>query len=91
LSIVPDEGDQLAQIWLPATEKILRSISNIYKNLKSGVTIMRIMGEEYDIDIDNIDLKEAISEEIISGPRLFVSGKGGGFKRTRGSTHNGKW
>ncbi len=47
LSIVPGEGNQLAQMRMPATSNIIRSIPNIYKNLKSGVTTMRIMGEEY--------------------------------------------
>ncbi len=73
LSIVPGEGNQLAQMCLPATKSILRSIPNIYKSLKSGVTTMRIMGEEHYIDVE---LKEAIEKGLIVGPRLLISGKG---------------
>lgn len=73
LSIVPAEGDQLAQLRLPATTSILRSIPNLSKNLNSGVTTMRIMGQEHYIDID---LKEAIRQKLIQGPRLLVSGIG---------------
>jgi len=73
LSIVPGEGDQLAQLRLPATTSVLRSIPNLYRNLLSGVTTMRIMGQEHYIDID---LKKAIHEKQIQGPRLLVSGIG---------------
>ncbi|MDI3546889.1 MAG: hypothetical protein PWR10_541 [Halanaerobiales bacterium] len=73
LSIVPGEGNQLEQMRLPAGKGILRSIPNIYKNIKSGVTTARIMGEENYIDID---IKEAIEQKLIQGPRLLVSGRG---------------
>ena len=36
LSIVPGEGDRLAQLRLPAATNILRSRPNIKKDLKSG-------------------------------------------------------
>ena len=73
LSIVPGEGDQMGQLRLPAGTSILRSIPNVYKNLLSGVTTMRIMGQEHYIDVD---LKKAIHEKRIQGPRLLVSGIG---------------
>ena len=73
LSIVPAQGNQLAQLRLPATTGILRSIPNLQRNLDSGVTMMRIMGQEHYIDID---LKEAIQQKLIQGPRLLVSGIG---------------
>jgi imidazolonepropionase-like amidohydrolase len=73
LSIVPGEGNQLAQMRLPASTNALRSIPNIKKNIASGVTTMRILGEEHFVDID---IKNAINNGIIEGPRLLVSGKG---------------
>lgn len=73
LSIVPAEGNQLAQMRLPAATNILRSMPNIRKDLESGVTTMRIMGEEHFMDIE---MKEGIKKKWISGPRLLVSGRG---------------
>jgi imidazolonepropionase-like amidohydrolase len=63
----------MGQLRLPAGTSILRSIPNVYKNLLSGVTTMRIMGQEHYIDVD---LKKAIHEKRIQGPRLLVSGIG---------------
>jgi imidazolonepropionase-like amidohydrolase len=73
LSIVPSQGNQLAQMRLPGTTNILRSMPNINKSLASGVTTMRIMGEEHFIDLD---IKDAINNKLIRGPRLLVSGRG---------------
>jgi imidazolonepropionase-like amidohydrolase len=73
LSIVPSLGNQLDQMKLPGSKNILRSMPNINKSLASGVTTMRIMGEEHFIDIE---IKEAINKKLIQGPRLLVSGRG---------------
>jgi len=73
LSIVPAEGNQTAQMALPGQRNVLRALPNIRKQLESGVTTMRIMGEEHFIDME---LRRAIEEGIIDGPRLFVSGIG---------------
>jgi len=73
LSIVPELGNQIEQMRIPAPRNILRSISNIKKDFRSGVTTMRIMGEENFIDIE---IKNAIQEGIINGPRLLAAGKG---------------
>lgn len=73
LSIVPSEGKQTAQMALPAKRNVLRALPNMKKQLRSGVTTMRIMGEEHFIDIE---LRRAIEEGIIIGPRLFVGGIG---------------
>lgn len=73
LSVVPGEGDQLGQLRLPAMTNILRSMPNIKKSLSSGVTTMRIMGEEHFLDIE---IKRAIEKRWIPGPRLLVSGRG---------------
>ena len=73
LSIVPAEGNQLAQMRLPAGRNVLRSLPNIQKELESGVTTMRIMGEEHHIDVD---IRRGIEEGLIVGPRLNISGHG---------------
>lgn len=84
LSIVPSEGNQIEQMKLPGMKNILRSIPNIDKNLASGVTTMRIMGEEHFIDIE---LKEAINRGLIQGPRLLVSGRGIVASNGHGAAH----
>jgi len=71
LSIIPSQGNQLEQMRLPASRNILRSIPNLYTDLKSGVTTMRIMGEEHYIDVD---IRNAINEGFVQGPRLLLSG-----------------
>ncbi|GAA0372198.1 amidohydrolase family protein [Bacillus horti] len=73
LSVVPALGNQIEQLKLPPHRNVLRSLPNIQKNLASGVTSMRIMGEEHFIDIE---IKKAIKEGLLKGPRLLVSGKG---------------
>jgi imidazolonepropionase-like amidohydrolase len=73
LSIVPGDGNQLEQMRLPAATNVLRSMPNIKRNLSSGVTTMRIMGEEHFVDIE---IKNAIQRGLIEGPELLVSGKG---------------
>ncbi len=73
LSIVPAEGDQLEQLRLPAGRAIVRSIPNMRTNLRSGVTVTRIMGQEHHIDVD---LKRAVEEGLVEGPRLVISGIG---------------
>ncbi|GAB3790328.1 metal-dependent hydrolase family protein [Virgibacillus kimchii] len=73
LSIVPALGDQLGQMALPPGRNILRSMPNIQRSLQSGVTTMRIVGEENFIDVE---IKNAIEEALIPGPRLLVSGRG---------------
>lgn len=73
LSIVPGEGDQLGQLRLPPAQAVLRSIPNLYRNLLSGVTTSRIMGQEHYVDVDT---KAAIEGGLLQGPRLLVSGIG---------------
>ena len=73
LSIVPGEGNQSAQMRLPAALNVLRSTPNILKDMRSGVTTMRIMGEEGGIDVE---FKKAIEKGLINGPRLIISTQG---------------
>lgn len=73
LSIVPAEGDQLGQMAYPAAKNVLRALPNIRKQMETGVTTMRIMGEEHFMDLD---MKDAINQGLLQGPRLIVSGIG---------------
>jgi imidazolonepropionase-like amidohydrolase len=71
LSIVPGEGDQLGQMRAAPVPKALKSTANLAREMRSGVTTSRIMGEEHFIDID---IKDAIERGVIEGPRLIVAG-----------------
>lgn len=70
LTLVPGLGNQPGQKRLPPTYNVLRSTPNLLRDIRSGVTTMRIMGEEAGIDVD---FKKAINEGLIHGPRLIVS------------------
>jgi imidazolonepropionase-like amidohydrolase len=54
-------------------EQTLRSISNLGKDLKSGVTTSRCLGDKNFLDVA---LKRAIGSGGLSGPRLFVATRG---------------
>jgi imidazolonepropionase-like amidohydrolase len=71
LSLVPGKGNQPAQKRLPPGINVLRSIPNLLKDVRSGVTTTRIMGEENYIDID---FKKAIESGLIHGPRMITAG-----------------
>jgi len=71
LSIIPALGDQLGQMRGAPVPKTLKSIANLAKDVRSGVTTSRIMGEEHFIDFD---IRDAIAAGHIEGPRLIVAG-----------------
>jgi len=71
LSVVPGEGNQLAQMALPCARNVVRSYRNFRTQFESGVTSMRIMGEENDLDFE---VRRGIEEGYFEGPRLFISG-----------------
>jgi len=70
LTLVPGDGNQPAQKRLPPSYNVLRSTPNVLKDITSGVTTMRIMGEEAGIDVD---FRNAIDRGLIHGPRMLVS------------------
>lgn len=73
LSIKPELGDQISQLKRDLEINIPVAIENIQKDLLSGVTTLRVMGEEHYLDI-NIKNK-VISGEVI-GPDILPSGIG---------------
>lgn len=72
-SIIPGLGDQIGQMRQPPVPQTLRAVSNLRKDIKSGVTTMRVMGEEHFMDVE---LKKAINADQIPGPRLLISTRG---------------
>jgi imidazolonepropionase-like amidohydrolase len=69
-SIIPGLGDQIGQLKQPPAPQLLRAVSNLRTDLRSGVTTMRVVGEEHFIDIE---LREAIAAGRLPGPRLLVA------------------
>ena len=69
-SIIPGLGDQIGQLRQAPAPQVLRAVRNLRADLKSGVTTMRVVGEEHYIDID---LRSGIAEGRIPGPRLKVA------------------
>ena len=69
-SIIPGLGDQIGQLKQPPAAQMVRAVSNLRTDLRSGVTTMRVVGEEHFIDIE---LRDAIAAGRLPGPRLLVS------------------
>ena len=69
-SLIPGLGDQDGQQMEPVNRRLLRAASCLRTDLKSGVTTMRVMGEEHFIDVD---LRTAIAAGQIPGPRLLIA------------------
>jgi imidazolonepropionase-like amidohydrolase len=70
LSIIPGLGNQIGQLRSRAAQAMLRAIPNMRKDLLSGVTTMRVVGEEHFLDID---IRDAVAAGRIPGPRLRVA------------------
>lgn len=70
LSIIPGLGNQNGQLKSRAAQAMLRAIPNMRKDLLSGVTTMRVVGEEHFLDID---IRDAVAAGRIPGPRLRVA------------------
>jgi imidazolonepropionase-like amidohydrolase len=70
-SIIPGLGDQTGQMRQPPLPSGFRAAGNMRRELLSGVTTARIMGEEYFLDIE---LRRAIDAGMIPGPRLICCG-----------------
>lgn len=70
-SIIPGLGDQTGQMRQPPLPSALRAAGNMRRELLSGVTTARIMGEEHYLDIE---MRRAIDAGVIPGPRLLCCG-----------------
>lgn len=69
-NIIPGLGNQLGQLGEGPARQLMRAIPNLRTDLLSGVTTMRVVGEEHFIDID---LREASARAQIPAPRLLVA------------------
>ncbi len=70
-SIIPGLGDQTGQMRQGPLPSAFRAVGNMRRELHSGVTTARIMGEEHYLDIE---MRRAIEGGLIPGPRLLCSG-----------------
>ena len=50
VSILPSRGNQIEQMKQPVAEQLATARSNVLADLLSGVTTMRVMGQELDVD-----------------------------------------
>ncbi len=79
----PGEGDQISQNKVSPVMSTLRSVKNLNTSINSGVTTMRIMNANDDLDVY---LRQGINTKEITGPRLFISG--GAIKPTSPGSYN---
>ncbi len=70
-SIIPGLGDQTGQMRQGPLQSGLRAVGNMRRELLSGVTTARIMGEEHYLDIE---MRRAIEAGLVPGPRLLCCG-----------------
>lgn len=70
LSIIPGLGNQIGQLKDPPGKALMRAVGNIRKDLRAGVTTMRIVGEEHFLDLD---VKKAVEAGALPGPRLLCA------------------
>lgn len=70
-SIIPGLGDQTGQMRQGPLPSALRAVGNMRRELLSGVTTARIMGEEHYLDIE---LRRGIESGLAPGPRLLCCG-----------------
>jgi imidazolonepropionase-like amidohydrolase len=66
-------GDIRAQMKDPAVRHILAGVQSLRTDLESGVTTAKLNGDR---EFYDVQMRDAIHEGSIPGPRLFVSGRG---------------
>jgi imidazolonepropionase-like amidohydrolase len=71
VSIVPSRGYQIEQMKRPATEQLATARVNVLADLLSGVTTLRVMGQELDVDFL---LRAEIHAGQTLGPDLVCAG-----------------
>lgn len=77
-----DVGDEAAQCAQPYARLVIISTHNAKAILESGITTIRDCGEK---DFLDVEIKKAIDEGMIPGPRLVISGQP--IIRTGGHAH----
>jgi imidazolonepropionase-like amidohydrolase len=71
VSIVPSRGNQIEQLKRPAVEQLATARVNVLADLLAGVTTLRVMGQELDVDFL---LRDEIRTGRTLGPDLVCAG-----------------
>jgi len=71
VSIVPGDGNQIEQLRRPAERQLAEARRLVLRDLEAGVTTMRVMGQERDVDFL---LQQEIESGATPGPRLVCAG-----------------
>ena len=71
VSIVPSRGNQIGQMMLPVDVQLATARSNILTDLLSGVTTLRSMAQELDVDFL---VRDEVASGATLGPDLVCSG-----------------
>jgi imidazolonepropionase-like amidohydrolase len=71
LSIMPSRGNQIEQMKQPVAEQLATARGNVFTDLLSGVTTLRVMGQEMDVDFL---LRDEIARGATMGPELVCAG-----------------
>lgn len=71
VSIVPSRGNQIGQMMLPVDVQLATARSNVLADLMSGVTTLRVMAQELDVDFL---LRDEIAAGATLGPDLICAG-----------------
>ena len=78
VSVVPSRGDQLGQLRLPADLQLSTARTNVVADLLSGVTTLRVMGQEHAVDFtvrDEITSGQSLGPDLVcAGVQLAKSG-----------------
>jgi imidazolonepropionase-like amidohydrolase len=71
VSILPSRGNQIEQLKRPADEQLAVARANVLADLFAGVTTLRVMGQERDVDFR---LRDEIAGGETLGPELVCAG-----------------
>lgn len=71
VSIIPSRGNQIEQMRRPAEEQLATARALVLADLHAGVTTLRVMGQELDVDFQ---LREEIAAGTTLGPDLVCAG-----------------
>jgi imidazolonepropionase-like amidohydrolase len=85
VSIVPSRGNQIEQLKLSAEEQLATARANVLADLFAGVTTLRVMGQERDVDFrlrDEIALGETLGPDLVCAGVQLAKAGGHGYALT---------
>lgn len=71
VSVIPSHGRQLEQMKRAAELQLVAARSNLLSDLISGVTLMRVLGQEFGVDFQ---AREEVASGSTPGPDLLCAG-----------------